>query len=667
MLNYPGMDKQKYEALPNFLLRIPAFPSRRVFPEGPFEEHLALDLATFPFLDRRSLQSLSRALDDPLFRTAIAVATPALFSEVSRIPEGRKLDARTALKLLKYLIRMSIRPTPYGLFAGVALGSWGAPTTTAQRVELTTSTRIDVGWLQTLLEAFFQQETNRELLTVAANPFIRQIGCRFYLQQTTASAKGAAASVTSIRASGVVQFVLQKSEKAITWEELRNCVATKFQASGGAGSRIERMLQELLERGFLVTQVLPAVSSRRPEKDALRWIASAEKPTDLHRNFTQLILELDEWGRSDWRDRDSRYHKLTQRALDLTTNGGGTPFQTDVVFDVGSFHLTSQVAEEAASAAELLLQLSRAPAGPRYLDDYRMRFLARYGEHRLVPIAEVLQEDAGIGPPDFDEARAQDRRSGATAEREQMLARLVAEALLARSLQVSLSDESLASLKNASTVAHWPESLELFLSFSAASPEAIDRGEFRLVLSPTLGSLAAGRAFGRFAYALGSDVDHLLLAALGKNPAEEEIQAELTYQPTEARLMNVLLRPIMTEYEICIASKPSVAEEFVITLRDLLLGVERGRFFLYSKKHSRRVHARSTHMLNASAAPAVVRFLSDVSQDAVTQLMSFDWGEARHAPFLPRIVRGRIVLSLAEWKLNLARLNLSKSATASES
>src|SRR6266852_9809966 len=67
-------------------------------------------------------------------------SSPPLFYHSTRI--------RIRAKLLRFLIRMSTRPTPFGLFAGVALGHWGAITDLALSAEPPrTATRPDMAWL----------------------------------------------------------------------------------------------------------------------------------------------------------------------------------------------------------------------------------------------------------------------------------------------------------------------------------------------------------------------------------------------------------------------------------------------------------------------------------------------------------------------------------------
>jgi hypothetical protein len=59
--------------------------------------------------------------DDPRVQAAIGVASADLAAALARTRPGDPKAPRVRRKLLRYLIRMRARPTPYGLFAGVAL------------------------------------------------------------------------------------------------------------------------------------------------------------------------------------------------------------------------------------------------------------------------------------------------------------------------------------------------------------------------------------------------------------------------------------------------------------------------------------------------------------------------------------------------------------------
>src|ERR1700758_4114978 len=106
---------------------------------------------------------------DPRIRAALAVGSPSLYEALNRADRSGKHDPDTAAKLLRYLIRMSTRPTPYGLFAGVALARWGPRTDLALAPgRPRTRTRPDMAWLLRLVfELENRPEVRRHLRYVA--------------------------------------------------------------------------------------------------------------------------------------------------------------------------------------------------------------------------------------------------------------------------------------------------------------------------------------------------------------------------------------------------------------------------------------------------------------------------------------------------------------------
>ena len=83
---------------------------------------------------------------DPLVRTALAVGSRDLLPQLDR-----KDTERARATLLRYLIRMSTRPTPYGLFAAVGLAEPGDATELRIAGAPRTRTRPDMEWLLALV------------------------------------------------------------------------------------------------------------------------------------------------------------------------------------------------------------------------------------------------------------------------------------------------------------------------------------------------------------------------------------------------------------------------------------------------------------------------------------------------------------------------------------
>jgi lantibiotic biosynthesis protein len=155
-----------YEALDWVMVRAPLLP---------IETYLALDHATADDETSEGPNASSAPHDrlpaDPHIRAALAVGGGNLYEVLSRADPPGKDDPDSAGKLLRYLIRMSTRPTPYGLFAGVALARWGLQTDLSlASTRPRTRTRPDMAWLLRLvMEAESRPEVRKQFCYVA-NP-----------------------------------------------------------------------------------------------------------------------------------------------------------------------------------------------------------------------------------------------------------------------------------------------------------------------------------------------------------------------------------------------------------------------------------------------------------------------------------------------------------------
>ena len=225
-------------------------------------------------------------------------------------------------------------------------------------------------------------------------------------------------------------------------------------------------------------------------------------------------------------------------------------------------------------------------------------------------------------------------------------------AIRERTRCVSLDDDTLQRLETwKPTASDAPPSLDLYVSIAAASRDALDAGDFEIVVGPNVGAMAAGRTLGRFADLLPQAEDALRgIAAYEEALEPDKLWAELTYQPRRPRLGNVSIRPNVRRYEIAVGVSAGDAS-CTIPVDELVVGVRSGRFYVRWPAANRDVVITAGHMLTHVRAPAVCRFLSEVGRDGSSHLAGFQWGIAATLPYLPRVRVGRIVLALAQWRL----------------
>ena len=193
--------------------------------------------------------------EDPRVRVAIDVASADLAAALARIPPDDRKAGRVRGKLLRYLIRMSTRPTPYGLFAGVALVEWGTTTSLALASEdPRTRTRPDMGWLTDLVATLEEDPEIRQGLRLTANSAVMLRGGRAFLLDREGQA-------VSVRVTGAVRRALELARNPIALTVLTE----KLRAAPGATpEKVGRLLDELVRQGLLLCDLRPPLTGSDP-------------------------------------------------------------------------------------------------------------------------------------------------------------------------------------------------------------------------------------------------------------------------------------------------------------------------------------------------------------------------------------------------------------------
>lgn len=596
---------------------------------------------------------------DPRIQRALAVGSSELLRALERSAPTSKEAPYTRGKLLRYLIRMSTRPTPYGLFAGVALGQWGSHTDLVLAdAPPRTRTRPDMAWLLSFVLAQEARPEVRAQLCFMANPAAYIHGDRVFLAERAPTEDGGAAPTVSLRATGVVRRALATVRTPIRYHDLVDRLLTS--TPGATLVQVERLISELWQHTLLLTDVRPPLTTDNPARYVAQRLAAIPAASEAATQLKAILEAAAVWDTLPPEEGTHAYRQLVGEAGKIT----GTisePFQVDMALMLKGRQIAATVGAEVARAAELLLRQTPLPHGLPHMTAYRRAFEARYGPEREVPLLELLDPDHGLGPPAGYGNAGVDGGSDAARStlRQQTLRNLALTALRDRRLVVELDDDTLARLETwAPTPTTAPPSLDLNVFIAAPSAAALDAGQFQIIIGPNLGAQAAGRNLGRFADLLAPEayfaLQEVARAEAARTPAQ--LRAELVYLPRWFRSANVTIRPATRSHEIALAVSGGVDHSRLIPLDELLVGVRNGRFSIRWPAGNTDVVVCAGHMLNTMQAPVVCQFLSDVSHDGQAHLSAFDWGMAAGFPFLPRVQMGRSVLHPAQWRIDeLAR------------
>jgi lantibiotic biosynthesis protein len=611
------------------------------------------------------LQTLA---SQPGVEQALTIASFSLMEGLARIHGGEhsSRSTRAFSRLLRYLVRMSTRPTPFGLFAGIAVGTFAEETTTSLVFPTLGQmrTRPDMSWLLSIVQRIEQTPEVLTHMRVRWNQMASIVGGRVLLPNADAYGQNDARFI-SLRATPVVQAVLEDTAQPIHYADLQSRILARFPQA--TMPLVERLLQQLWDHHFLLSTLHPPLTIASPGSYVLEQLSQVPGTEAV---CADLQTILDDAATLDRRGADaplSLIQNLAQKQEHLVPNEKEQrlQLQIDCALNVQSSLLTKQIGEAAAQAAETLLRLTPLPHGYAHLREYRMAFLERYGENAEVPLLDLLSAEAGLDAPTgyLHPPRtfplSIHSEAAETKKRDRILSALVVGAVNERSMEVELTDQLLQTLQQWSPKEkNAPLSLEIYLQIHASSRAALDVGQWSAIVSPNCGSPAAGRSFGRF-FDLLSAEDHARLQQLIDREealSPDVVFAELSYFPRDARAANVSTRPALRRYEILVGTTPTVPAEQVIALRDLVVGVRNARFYVRSLRLGKEVIVCQSHMLNSMMGPNICRFLVELGQDARPCLSPFDWGSSAAFPFLPRLRQGKVILSPAQWNLTPASI-----------
>ncbi|WP_285569656.1 lantibiotic dehydratase [Geothrix limicola] len=596
-------------------------------------------------------------------REAVALASPDLASRLEAWQDGSMEPTaarRLEWALLKYLSRMSHRATPFGLFAGVSLGSW----TSTSRLSVPAwregrkVMRLDWGVLESAVDRLEQEADVRNLLTYRPNSSLYARGGWYRYLERRPSGKGQERSyhLEAVEATAHLDVVLQQAREGARLVDLTSSLAHRM-AVDPAEAR--SFLEQVIEARFLCGNLHPPLTC----PDPMGWVTALLRsdPTAGHRAeaLEAVARDLETAREAPIGTQPQGYGGLAASLAGL----GISPetkdvLQVDLFRPVTDLTLSPLVQRALEDGAETLRRLTPPPAeGP--LDRFRVAFLDRYGA-RWMPLLEVLDEESGLG---FDGGLPLDSplleglafpsasRPRLLSRRDQFLLKQIHRWHDTRIWE--LSDADVEALENPDPP-RFPPSFAALTSLAADSPETLDRGTFQFWMEQYSGPTAA-RWLGRFASG-DPGLEQVLKDHLRKEEAAcpEALFAEVVHVP-EGRMGNVLARPALRVYEIPFLATPGVSDEKTILPSDLRVTVRGGRVVLASARLGREVVPRLSSAHNFAHGPVVYRFLARL-QDQDGRPGGWSWGALSEQPFLPRVSCGRHVLSKARWRIEAAEL-----------
>jgi class I lanthipeptide synthase len=614
-------------------------------------QQLELKLAA----DRQLLRDrLSQIIARPEVLEALYVASPDLEESLDvwrRSPESSR-GQRVERALVRYFSRMSSRPTPFGLFAGISLGRIAEQTdfVLADRAHYLRHTRLDMNYLWSVVDSVALKPHFKRGNVYRVNSSLYRVFDRFHYVEERIDNNLRSHHLTAIESSSLLNSSIEQSRDGISFMDLSKRLAG---LEGMTLAQAAEFVEELIDNQVLIPDFGPPVTAPDPLLEFITQLKKFSEADDLTSQLEGVAEELGSIDSAKVGVNPERYRALVKKLDQLTTRPTfGRYFQVDLIKPAPQLTLGPELLGHIRRSLEVVHSL--APTYSSALDHFRSRFIERF-DKREVPLVEVLDEEIGIG---FGNLNALEREVEGVKKpdpnegRDRVLLKKILYAQTNGQTEISLDAEDLRSLATPT-----PAPLPPAFAVTAVIIWQEDGKDYQIEIKNVIGPSGANM-FGRFCgaeSALNVMVNEHLRAEERLYP--DAVFAEVVYLPEE-RVGNVLCRPQFREFEIPYLGRSGAPIDHQILLTDLLVSISGDRIVLRSKRLGVEVIPRLTSAHNFASPQnlTVYRFLGALQRQKTTQWFGWDWGILKDLEYLPRVSSGRLILSRARWRVSSEEL-----------
>lgn len=604
---------------------------------------------------------------NPFLEEVLAVASRESYQALQRLgdPDKSRASDQMLSTLLKYYIRLTTRPTPYGLFSGVSLGTFGEENrlVLADADQHVKRARVDMEWLYAVIQKIESIPAVRMALCVRFNDYVYRQGDRLEKPNKTSLQLNSTDNEvgTTIRYTRQVQAVQELAKEFIVFSDLLQEMSKRN--PDVPLEVIEVFLNQLLENEFLLSELRPPMVNTDALTYVLNILAHIEGGGEAedYRNYLSAIQEgiakynMDKIG-AGLTDFNAIIEKM--QSIHKSDNCLQVDMRINIACNVLFSDLQQELEEFVAAMVKITPEYQVSDEYAAYID----QFVEKYGFSAEVPILELLDIDCGLGAPSYY-AQGAVRRPAPKRQESQKELRLkrVLKSKTLRALKdgqrsFELTDQDIGYIAG-NEKPNRPDSPEDFLPsfelFLMAHPHKNSETQYTFTIAPAFASSGLGKGLGRFRD-MFSEEEIAGFREQSKRQKERlsgHVLVEIAEVPERGRISNVAMNESDCDYQL-ILSANNCEGKTRISIDDLYVSADPSgkQFVIRSKRLNKKVLLTSSSMLNPNFGSNALRFLKEVSSkyryDPVTAFSSVVDSNDEYSP---RITYRHIIVKPETW------------------
>lgn len=613
---------------------------------------------------RCPLQSLSMAYDfpqhnqyPPFFIQGIYLSSPEYWREMQKDDLNEKDKKKINDSLYKYWIRSCTRSTPYGTYAGVILVDL-----TSQDTQIVLSNpekhslkvRLDMNYMDRMANILSSIPAIQKQLKFYTNNSIYELFDEFRYVEYSIIDSQRKYHLASIEKSDYVELLLKSAQSGKTIDGLIDLLLSSQEDI--TMKEAEDFILEMIESQLLSSELEIAITGIDPLSQIIEKLSSLNETELLTKELLKIQDRIQNQGTESidlnyFFNIENDLSSILKKQLSIKNI-----FQADLFLSAKKANIDISLINIIINQASDLMCFSRNYKNME-LQNFISLFYDKY-EDAEIPLPIALDNEMGVGYAGFndddgwgDELTA-DVENKKTIENKQVERDIINEFITLKYYDylknnrehIEIDEDDLKLLKEKTQAYNFPNS---YYTMGNLIKNEDGKLNYNMI---GFGGPPGATLLSRFAYGdpkLCSFIKQILTEEESNNP--EAIYAEIVHLP-ESRIGNVLLRPILRDFEIPYIGKSGTDIDKQLPINDIMVSIRGNEVYLRSKKYNRRIIPRLTTAHNfALRSLPIYKFLCDTQFQNLALLNVWDWGDLENIKHLPKVTYKNIILKRARW------------------
>lgn len=618
----------KYTCSDNFMIRTPLLPIED-FQTGIEQKSIFMHIA-----NRSELKEY--------FRKALYISSKSLYSAFVQGLKNDYVDEQVEIALLKYYIRASTRPTPFGYFSAVAMGSFGDGESIVRK-HCNLHIDIDHKWIVNIISKLEEDIATISKIPLKSNLNCYVLGTRYYNPYCSNMRKEYTnrEEESDIKYLDIVKYILNAVREEKTLSEISAELKVHYKTLDE--EKMWNIFNTLIENEYIYTKLRIPSYVDNELQHLFHELTMMDGENILAKKIYDLGKKIKDFN---LKSKCKNIHDLENITIDMESIcEKDVCLKADTSMVMENAILSKRLKPIIERYAELLGVLSIDPINYNPISSFVGAFQDEFGVGVEVSVIEL------INPHGFNALRYMEERGEKEKSiREEKIVRIIRNKIMKEifynNQEINFVLEDFKDIEEEKKI-KWPKSFDLNLFITE------NKSRYRLYAGPNVGAMKAGAMFQRFSNILPKDEMNQynqIYKVIEEKTVEEYISVAMHEEPSQSKVSNIFNRTENYKDTIVLGTyMGGVGNE--IELNDLYIGVDfELRPYIKSKKYNKKVKIVMDNMLNINSSCKVAKFLLLISStyeyDPISRV--FDFINLEYEYF-PQIAFEGVVVSPKRW------------------